>query len=217
MKLLRFIFRLFRLGLLSILVLTGIVWLCNVWVSRSADSATNFTLETIPKNRVGVLLGTGKLVYNGRVNSFYSARIRAAAALYHAGKVDYLLVSGDNHTKGYNEPEDMQQDLIRAGVPERAIYLDYAGFRTFDSMIRAKKVFGESRFTVISQKFHNERAIFIAQRNGIEAVGYNANDVPEAYGNSVLFREKFARLKAVLDVYLLRTQPKFLGEPIEIG
>ncbi|MGB0177627.1 MAG: SanA/YdcF family protein, partial [Owenweeksia sp.] len=100
--------------------------------------------------------------------------------------------------------------------PEERIVLDYAGFRTFDSMVRAREVFGQQAFTVISQPFHNERAIFIARKFGIEAYGYNAPDVIGAGGFRTKVREVGARVKMVLDIYVLNTQPKFLGEKIII-
>ena len=107
--------------------------------------------------------------------------------------------------------------LIQAGIPASAIYSDYAGFRTLDSIVRAKEVFGQAHFTVVSQAFHNERAIFIARHFGIEAVGFNAVD-PSAYqGIKTRVREVFARLMGLLDLYVLDKGPKFLGEPIVIG
>jgi SanA protein len=142
-------------------------------------------------------------------------RIRAAAELYHAGKIDYILISGDNRYDYYNEPQMMQDDLIELGVPKEKIFLDYAGFRTLDSVVRAKKVFGLKSFTVISQRFHNERALFIAQNHGLHAVGYNAKDVSKNYGFKTNLREKFARVKVVLDL-MTGKEPKFLGEQIEI-
>ncbi len=174
------------------------------------------TLQKMPKNRVGLVLGTTKILANGRVNLYYKYRIAAAKKLYDAGKLDYLLVSGDNGRKDYDEPSLMREDLIKAGIPANKIYCDYAGFRTLDSIVRSKHVFGQQKLTIISQAFHNERALFLARLNGIDALAYNAKDVSFRYGAKVRVREVLARSKMLLDV-LLFTQPKYLGDPIQIG
>ena len=110
----------------------------------------------------------------------------------------------------------MRTDLVAMVVPDSCIYLDYAGFRTYDSMLRSREIFGQSKYTVISQQFHNERAIFIAQHNGMEVVGFNARDVSKRAGFKTDIRERFARVKVFLDIYVLHTKPKFLGEKIEV-
>ncbi|HOY29822.1 MAG TPA: ElyC/SanA/YdcF family protein [Flavobacteriales bacterium] len=147
---------------------------------------------------------------------YFTHRMKAAAELYHAGKVQHLLLSGDNGRKGYNEPADMRRALIQAGVDSTNITLDYAGFRTFDSMVRAREVFGQDRFTVISQRFHNERAIYIAQQAGLQAIGFNAKDVTGRSGWRTALREKAARVKVFVDM-ALGIDPKFLGDPVELG
>ena len=131
------------------------------------------------------------------------------------GKIEYILVSGDNATLYYNEPYTIKKDLIKAGIPEEKIFLDYAGFRTLDSMVRAKYVFGLDSVTVISQKFHNERAIFLAERKGLHAIGFNAEDITGSDGIKVRLREYFARVKVFIDL-TFNTQPKFYGKKIEI-
>ena len=173
-------------------------------------------VDSIPHNRVGLLLGTNKTLTNGYENPYFKYRIEATARLYHAGKIDRIIVSGDNSRKEYNEAEYMRKDLVALGVPDSCIYLDYAGFRTFDSMLRCKEIFGQTKYTVISQGFHNERAIFIAKHEGMDVVGYNAQDVGSAFGFKVMLREQLARVKVFLDLYVLNTKPKFLGEKIEV-
>jgi SanA protein len=144
-------------------------------------------------------------------------RIAAAAELYHRGKVDYLVVSGDNHVHDYDEPTDMKNALLEKGVPLDRIYPDYAGFRTLDSVVRAKEIFGQSEVTIISQHFHNQRAIFLAAHRGIDAIGFDAPDVALQYAWKTRSREQFAKVKAVLDVYVFHKQPHFLGQEIAIG
>ncbi|ENY72590.1 SanA protein [Aeromonas diversa CDC 2478-85] len=197
---------------LSLLLLTY-----GEWRVSKTGHLTYDRVDDVPYNRVAVVLGTSKYLVGGGRNPYFSNRIRAAAQLYNNGKVDYLIVSGDNATVQYNEPRLMRRALIRAGIPASAIYMDFAGFRTLDSVVRAKEVFGQSSYTIVSQKFHNERAIFIARRFGIDAIGFNASDVAPNEGIKTRVREIFARFMSLLDLYVLDKEPKFLGEPIAIG
>lgn len=130
-------------------------------------------------------------------------------------KIEFILVSGDNGNENYDEPTDFKEELIKRGIPANRIFLDYAGFRTLDSVVRAKEIFGLSEITIISQKFHNERAIYLAENNGISAVGYNAKNLNGKNGLKTKFREYFARTKAIIDV-ILDVEPKYLGRSIEI-
>lgn len=187
-------------------------------VERVAEKQLYSDTDNIPYNKVGLLLGTNPVGRYGGPNRYFEYRIEAAVELYRAGKISYILVSGDNHSKAYDEPEWMKEALMEKGIPESAIYLDYAGFRTLDSIVRAKEIFGQDSFTIISQKFHNERALCIAKHYGISAIGFNARDVKRA-ANSLrvsTIRESMARVKMYIDI-LTGKQPKFLGERIEIG
>jgi SanA protein len=191
------------------------VYFCNKSIRKAAEGKMYADVDAIPFNKVGLLLGTSKYLPNGRTNLFYLFRIEATVKLYRQGKIRYIIVSGDNGREDYNEPEQMRQDLVASGVDSSRIYLDYAGFRTFDSMVRLKKIFGQDSVTVISQPFHNERAIYIASKEGIAAIGFNAKDVNAEAGLKVQVREKFARVKVFLD-YLFGKKPKFLGEKVLI-
>jgi len=200
---------------LKILILAGVciafgVFATFYWVSYKAKGLTYNDVNSIPKNKVGLVLGASKLAPSGNINLFYKYRIDAAVALYKAGKIEYILVSGDNGRKGYDEPTDFKTDLIAKGIPAECIFLDYAGFRTLDSIVRANKIFGQNSITIISQKFHNQRAIYIAQHFKIDAVAFNAKDVYK-----IPAREYLARAKASLDL-VFNVQPKFLGEKITI-
>jgi SanA protein len=194
-----------------------LAWWSNEQVTKSGESMIFTNTESMPKSKVGLLLGTSKYTKGGRRNLFFAHRIEAAADLYRTGKIDYLLVSGDNRKVEYNEPKEMRLALIAAGVPDSAIVSDYAGFRTFDSVVRAKEVFGQASITIISQQFHLERALFIAKQWDIPAIGYQAQGVPAGYAIKTEIREYFARIKAILDVFILGTSPKFLGDPVKIG
>jgi len=191
------------------------VFLADWRVESKTDDLVYSDVQKIPRRKVGLLLGTSKLLVNGWVNLYFKYRIDAATALFKAGKIDYILISGDNGTKEYNEPEDMKQALIENGIPADKIVLDYAGFRTFDSVFRAEKIFGQKKFTIISQDFHTRRAIYIAQHLGLDAIGFNAEDVSKNYGFKTHLREKFARTNMFLD-FLFSAKPKFLGKKILI-
>lgn len=205
-----------RIALALLLVLPILLLvLCQLVIVARASGKHFSNLTELPTNRVGLVLGTSKFVARGRPNVYYSQRIAAAAALYRAGKVERLLVSGDNRTSHYNEPVTMKRDLIAAGVPKEKIVCDFAGFRTLDSIQRAKMVFGQERLTIVSQRFHNERALFLAQASGIEAVAFDAGTGAAPTGKTAL-RELGARGQAVLDAWVLHTRPRFLGEKITI-
>ena len=195
-------------GGLSLWLLLVII-ACNVQVNRKTAKALYDDLNLVPACEVGLLLGTNPYLKNGLPNKYFLYRIEAAVQLYQAKKIQYILVSGDNHRNDYNEPEEMKKALIKKGIPETSILMDYAGFRTLDSVVRAKTVFGKERFMIISQRFHNERALYLAQYNHIEAVGFNAQDVTAYYGLKTRVREYLARLKLFIDLWF-EVNPKFL-------
>ena len=197
------------------LIITGSIAI-NVWVSKSVKDQLYSSIESLPHNKVGLLLGTARKGWKNNMNTYYRYRIEAAVSLFKAGKIDYILVSGDNRKESYNEPEDMLADLIAAGVPADKIVLDYAGFRTLDSILRCKEVFGEDNITIISQQFHNERALFIANNKGVRAIAFNAQDVATRSGIKTQGREKLARVKMALDL-LFNKGPKFYGPKVKIG
>jgi SanA protein len=198
------------------LVLLFISVVADFSVKRMTASSMYYSIDQLPKTKVGLLLGTSKYVRKGRLNLYYSYRIDAAVELFNAGKIDYILVSGDNSTINYDEPTTMRNDLIERGIPADRIFLDYAGFRTLDSVVRAKEIFGQTRLTIISQRFHNERAVVLASHFGIEAYGFCARDVKFKGGFKTKVRELMARNKLFLDL-MFGKQPKFLGERIDIN
>ena len=190
-------------------------WFCNHWVITSTGSQLFNTVESAPYRKVGLLLGTNKS-WHGAENPYFKYRIDAAVALFKAGKIKHIIVSGDNHLSYYDEAKDMKDSLLKQGIPDSCITLDYAGFRTLDSMVRCLEVFGQDSVTVISQAFHNERAIFIANYYKMHAIGFNAQDPPATFSIQTRIREYFAKSKAVLDLYVLHTSPHFLGQKEKI-
>jgi SanA protein len=171
--------------------------------------------KKLPSTKTALLLGTSKTLKNGNDNLYFNYRIDACLDLFRSGKVSHILISGDNGSKEYNEPQDMKNELISRGIPSEKITLDYAGFDTYDSVLRAKMIFGQDAFIVVSQKFHNQRAVYIARRNGIHAYGYNARDVKKMNGLKTKIREFFACLKAYIEVKV-KVSPTYLGKRVLI-
>jgi SanA protein len=197
----------------SLFLLIGFIFFSNWIIIHSAkESVYDSVIETPNGNEVALILGTSRYTSWGTTNLYFKYRIEAAAKLYHSGKVKHIIVSGDNALKEYNEPKQMLQALIKKGVPENSITLDFAGFRTLDSVVRCKKVFGQTKFIIVSQRFHVERALFIANKYDIDAIGFAAQDPPEKYSFKTRFREYFAKTKAVIDLYIIHKNPKFLGK-----
>ncbi len=202
------------ISLFALIVFT--IFFSSFLIEKSAKGKLYNNVNLVPHNKAGLLLGTSKYVSGGQLNAYYQNRINAAVLLFNAKKIDYIIVSGDNRHRSYNEPKQMQKSLIKHNIPKNKIILDYAGFRTLDSVIRAKEVFGQDSYTVISQPFHNKRAIFIANKKGYNVIGFNAKKVIGKISLKTKIREKMAKVKAVLDIYILNKKPKFLGEPINI-
>ncbi|MFD2257219.1 vancomycin high temperature exclusion protein [Luteolibacter algae] len=207
--------RLFYLGLLLFLVIVSLIVYANVTASWASRGKLFDEISELPEAKVGLVFGTSDR-YKGRENRYFRYRIDAAVKVWNAGKVETLIVSGDNRSKYYNEPEKMRAALMEEGVPSDRIVCDYAGLRTFDSVVRAKEIFGANTVLVISQRFQNERAIYLAQANDMEAYGFNAEDVEIQAGFKTKIREVGARVKMWLDVNFLDTRPKHLGEKVQL-
>ncbi len=200
---------------------TGIVVLMLVvaigldrWMSWKTKDYIYDEVQELPHRQVGVVLGTAKYYRTGVPNQYYLYRIQGAINAYNSGKVKYLLLSGDNAQQSYNEPMTMRRDLMAAGIPASDIVLDYAGFRTLDSIVRTRKVFDTNDFIIITQRFHCERALYIALHMGIQAQCFAVPSPKDIM--TVRVREIFARLGALTDLYILKREPRFLGPLIPI-
>jgi len=198
---------------ITLLIMALLLMLCtNLWVVFSTEDKVLTDINSLDGHHVALVLGTSSKLRSGAANPFFDNRIKAAAQLYLEGKITHLIVSGDNRTVYYNEPIEMKKALIALGVPDSVITLDYAGLRTLDSIVRSKEIFGQEKITIITQSFHCYRALFISQYYNIDAVALVAEDVVNEGGAKVYIRECFARTKAVLDLYVLKTTPRHLGE-----
>jgi len=193
------------------------VVICNVWIVAATQHRIFDTIESVPHRNVALVLGTSRKLSDGSPNPFFNNRIETAYQLYKNGKADHIIVSGDNRSKYYNEPAEMRKALIAKGVPSNDITLDFAGLRTLDSIVRCKEIFDQESITIITQSFHSYRALFISQYYAMDAIVMVA-DEPEALQSAkVIVREVLARPLAVLDLYLLNTAPRHLGEKEELN
>ena len=194
----------------------SVVYYAKYEIDTVSQGKVYGSIEEVPERKIGLVLGCSKYLSNGRKNLYFQQRIEAAKELYFSDKVKFLLVSGDNSTKYYDEPTTMKKDLIALGVPGNKIYCDYAGLSTLDSVVRTKDVFKENQFIVISQGFHVRRAIYLGLAHDIDLIGYAPQGVSGLGSLKTELRECLARGKALLDVKFLNRQPKFLGEPVII-
>lgn len=213
----RYLLGILKWGLIGLIVLCLSIWGIYRITASATATHNSYHLGDVPEIKVALVLGTSEYLSNGNRNLYFTYRINAAYALYKANKATYFLVSGDNSEANYNEPKRMRNALIAKGIPETQIVLDYAGFRTLDSVVRAQEIFGQDSLLIVSQKFHNQRALYIAQSKGIYAFGFNARDVDEYAGLKTHLREYLARVKMMLDLYILHAKPKFLGEQVTIA
>lgn len=207
--------KLFRWGFFVGAVAAVLIVAAEIAVVRLSRGRLFDRIGELPVNRAALVLGTGQFLRNGAPNPYFYNRVRAAAALWRAGKVSVLVVSGDNSREDYNEPEAMRDALVAEGVPAGVVYLDFAGFRTLDSVVRMREIFGQSAFTIVSQEFHNRRALVLAQAHGLDAVAFNAGEVRVGGMMRVWVRERLARVKLFVDLAFGK-KPKFLGERIDM-
>jgi SanA protein len=213
MKLFKYLF------FISILLGLLYVWVVyhNDKIAKEATSLIYSDVNKIPSKKAALLLGTSKYLPHGGINYFYKYRIDATVKLFKAGKVKAIVVSGDNGTKAYDESTQMHDDLVLQGIPSKYITLDYAGFRTLDSIVRAEVIFELSDYIIVSQRFHLERAIYLAHAKNQKVVGFVAKDFKNTvWAKRMEHRELLARAKAFLDLYILRKEPKFYGDKVKV-
>ncbi|MDH5599469.1 MAG: YdcF family protein [Cyclobacteriaceae bacterium] len=201
-----------KYGVLALVLGSVVVVLCNVWVVTSTSDRVYSNISEVPYRKVGLVLGTSSKFEDGRPNIFFNQRIATAIKLFKSGKVSFLIVSGDNSTKYYNEPLMMKNALIKGGIPESKITMDFAGLRTLDSIVRSNEIFGQDSITVITQDFHSYRALFIADYYKLNMIAMVPGKLPLKTSGKVRFREFLARPLAILDLFLLNKKPKHLGK-----
>jgi len=197
-----------------ILLLSVFVVVSNIWVVTSTKSRILDAVSELPEKSVALVLGTSNKLTDGSPNPYFFERIQLAADLYRHGKISQFILSGDNRSKYYNEPIEMQKALVRLGVPDSLITLDYAGLRTLDSIVRSKEIFGQTKILIVTQSFHCYRALFISKFYGIDAVTLLDSPADPHESLKITIREWFARAKAVADLYIFNTPPHHLGRPV---
>lgn len=209
--------RLIRVTVYFFVFLLLLILSSNLWIIWSTADKMYDRASEIPSNNVGLVLGTSNRTARGEPNPFFQNRIEAAYQLFKAGKVKHFILSGDNRSVYYNEPVMMQRALLSKGVPDSVITLDYAGLRTLDSIIRCKEIFGQDSITVVTQSFHGYRALFISEYYNLNAVVLAAESPGIADAFPVRIREYLARFVAVMDLYVLGTAPRFMGQKEELN
>jgi len=216
----RWLKHVFWLAVLGVCGVIGVLVGSHYYVAGVSSGLLHDNIDDVQPKRAGLVFGCSEFVRNTsepRRNLYFIYRMDAAAELYKAGKVDFLIVSGDNRDDSYNEPRSMRKALNRRGVPDEHIVMDFAGLRTLDSVIRAREIFGQNEIILISQAFQNERAACIARHHGMSVVGFNAQDVNSgAAQRRTRFREALARVKVVMDLYILDSKPRIGGDPEQV-
>ncbi len=185
--------------LFSLLLLSFILW-NNLSISKQTKPHLFSSVTEIPHAKYGVILGTSKITRSGNENAYFFHRIDAAVALIDAKKIDSLVISGDHKNETYNEISDIKEELIKRGISPTILCYDPKGFDTYSSMKNMRKWVKNEDFTIISQRFHNQRAIYIAQHLGLKTNAFNAQDVNKSYGFFTSLREHFARIKMQLKI-----------------
>jgi SanA protein len=207
--------RLSKLAIGGAVVLVAIVISANAYILLSTDGEATANVADVPHAQVAIV--PGALVKpNGKMSAMLADRVRQADALWRAGKVDRILVSGDHHTWAYDEPDTMRKALVADGVPGRVIFEDHAGFDTWATMVRARSIFGVKDAVVVTQGFHMPRALYLAGAAGIDATGLTADLHQWGYqGRKSEIREVLSRVKAIADTTL--DTPAMSGKKIPIS
>ncbi|HHL73070.1 MAG TPA: SanA protein [Bacteroidetes bacterium] len=204
---------LFRRTALIALAASAVLLICNALIIWETHTGVHDfeSIARLPDARVGLVLGTSRSYPNGSPNPHFKNRIEAAANLFHSGKLRHLILSGGSDSRYYNEPEMMKKAIIKRGVPATALTLDSKGKRTLDSVLRAKYVYAHDSLTIISDRFHVYRALFICANYDIDARAYASREVPWMLSWRTRVREYFARVKAIADLYIFRISPEDIG------
>jgi SanA protein len=194
--------RLAKLAVVGVALIALVVGLSNAYVLLRGGGRSTDDVAAVPPAQVAIVPGA-LVMPNGKMSVMLADRVRRAAALWRAGKVDKVLVSGDHHTWAYDEPDTMRKALVRDGVPPRDVFEDHAGFDTWATMVRARSIFGVRDAVVVTQGFHMPRALFLADAAGIDATGLTADLHRWGYqGEKSEAREVLSRVKAIADVTL---------------
>ncbi len=189
-----------RIFAVIILVIALFVTAVNSTILNATSDRIFDNVADLPYNEAALLLGTSRRLSSGGLNPDFTYRVDAAVDLFNAGRVSYIIASGNKEQRYYDEPEEFRKELVLRGVPDERIILDGKGYRTIDSVARCREIFGFDRCTIVTQRFHAPRAIYLADFLGVEAVAYAARDVEPRKGAKTVFREVFARVKAFTDI-----------------
>lgn len=203
------------LAVFAVVALAALSWLADRQLDRDAAPYMTADIALLPAADVALVLGAAPIGPEGGPNRYLAYRLDAAAALWKSGKARYLIASG-NREGDYDEPTYMRAQLIERGVSASVIYCDFAGVRTRESVVRAQSIYGQTRFIIVSQRFHVARALFLARREGLDAWGFEARDVDRPYSILTGLRRYPSALRAFYDVWT-ETPPRQGGKPVAIG
>lgn len=206
--------KIFKLVFLAVGVIVMLVLYSNHAVERAGSTGV-YTIDEQFSSDVAIVLGA-KVLGNGSPSTVLADRLDTGIELYKSGRVKKLLLSGDHGQTNYDEVNNMRRYAISKGVPEEDIFMDHAGFSTYDSMYRARDIFLVNKAVIVTQEFHLPRALFIARSLGLDAKGVTADKRKYVGAGYLSFREVFARTKAFLQLSI-RTKPKYLGPAIPIS
>lgn len=190
------------------------LWSMNAYVER-VGTQDLVALEDVGQADAVIILGAA--VYNGRPSATLARRLDKGLEVYQNSAVPKIIVSGDNGTRHYNEVDAMRNYLTERGVPAEDVFMDHAGFNTYDSMVRAKEVFQVKRAVIVTQHQHLLRSLYIARRVGLSACGVDVGGYNEIEMRQQFWREALARVKAVLQCEITKPKPKYLGDPIPVS
>jgi SanA protein len=204
------------LRVIAVVLMAGaLAWFAERRLDRAAEAKSFSDVGKVPAVDVALVLGTAPIGPEGGPNRYFVYRLDAAAALFKAGKAKYFIVSGTREGR-YDEPTAMRAGLMERGVPAEVIYRDFGGDRTLDSIVRAKRIYGQTRLVIVSQRFHLARALFLALHEGIEAWGFEARDVDAPYSVFTELRRYPSAMRAYWDVWTGMAVDE-VGKPIAIG
>lgn len=205
-----------RVGLVCCILCVALVITAEIYVGVQTSKKHSSEAINLPSDYVGLVLGCSPKL-DERENAYFTHRIKKATELWRSGNVRCLIVSGDNRVDHCNEPHEMKKALVKQGVPNKHIVCDYGGLRTLDSIVRANKIFGADKIAIVSQEFHNKRAMAIASHYGIEARALDAEDIDPPSSRILLWiRERIARVAMLMDLFLFNREPSIMGDPVSL-
>lgn len=207
--------KVFWFALVVVILISIVIFTCDSIIHNAAKGKLYADSKSIPYNKLGILLGVPKFKKNGDKSMYYDNRVAAAVKLLQDRKIKYLLISGDSSSERFNEPYSMRGDLIASGIDSSVLYVDYLCTRTYESIRRLKEIYGQDTVTIISQAPHNERALYLASKEGIQAIAFNAVELKGVQTWYTTVHEKLARVKVFIG-FLFDKNPVYSDPKVKL-